>query len=64
MCSRERRRGLALLERSEAEAAMQAGTLVIWDTPPLPCDLSAVYVRHLTSVGLPRRRQHQLRLDD
>ena len=37
--------GLALLERSEAEAAMQAGKLVIWDTPPLWCDLSVVYAR-------------------
>jgi len=37
--------GLALLERSEAEAARQTGTLVVWDTLPLWCDLSAVYAR-------------------
>jgi DNA-binding transcriptional LysR family regulator len=37
--------GLALLERSEAQAAMQAGKLVIWDTPPLWCDLSVAYAR-------------------
>ena len=37
--------GLALLERSEAEAAMQAGKLVVWDTPPLWCDLSVAYAR-------------------
>ena len=37
--------GLALLERSEAEAAMQAGKLVIWDTPSLWCDLSVAYAR-------------------
>ena len=37
--------GLALLERSEAQAAMQAGKLVLWDTPPLWCDLSVVYAR-------------------
>jgi DNA-binding transcriptional LysR family regulator len=37
--------GLALLERSEAQAAMQAGKLVIWDTPSLWCDLSVAYAR-------------------
>jgi DNA-binding transcriptional LysR family regulator len=37
--------GLALLERSEAEAARQAGKLVIWDTPPLRCALSIAYAR-------------------
>jgi DNA-binding transcriptional LysR family regulator len=37
--------GLALLERSEAEGARQAGKLVIWDAPPLPCDLSVAYAR-------------------
>jgi DNA-binding transcriptional LysR family regulator len=37
--------GLALLERSEAEAARQAGKLVMWDTPPLWCDLSVAYAR-------------------
>jgi DNA-binding transcriptional LysR family regulator len=37
--------GLALLERSEAQAAMQEGKLVIWDTPPLWCDLSVAYAR-------------------
>jgi DNA-binding transcriptional LysR family regulator len=37
--------GLALLERSEAEAARQAGQLVIWDMPPLRCDLSIAYAR-------------------
>jgi DNA-binding transcriptional LysR family regulator len=37
--------GLALLERSEAEAARQAGQLVLWDTPPLWCDLSIAYAR-------------------
>jgi len=37
--------GLALLERSEAEEARQAGTLVVWDTPPIWCDLSLAYAR-------------------
>lgn len=37
--------GLALLERSEAEAARPAGKLVVWDTPPLWCDLSVVYAQ-------------------
>jgi DNA-binding transcriptional LysR family regulator len=37
--------GLALLERSEAEAARQAGTLVVWEAPPLWCDLSVAYAR-------------------
>jgi DNA-binding transcriptional LysR family regulator len=37
--------GLALLERSEAQEAMQAGKLVVWDTPPLRCDLSLAYAR-------------------
>jgi DNA-binding transcriptional LysR family regulator len=37
--------GLALLERSEAEVARQAGNLVIWDTPPLWCNLSVAYAR-------------------
>ena len=37
--------GLALLERSEAQAAMQVGKLVIWDTPPLWCVLSVAYAR-------------------
>ena len=33
------------MERSEAEAARQAGTLVVWDTPPIWCDLSLAYAR-------------------
>lgn len=37
--------GLALLERREAEAAIQAGKLVIWDTPSLRCDLAIAYAR-------------------
>lgn len=34
-----------MLERREAEAAIQAGKLVIWDTPSLRCDLAIAYAR-------------------
>jgi len=32
--------GLALLERSEAEQAAREGSLVIWPSDPIPCELS------------------------
>jgi DNA-binding transcriptional LysR family regulator len=37
--------GLALLEASEAQAAVIAGKIVTWQPQPLRCDLSLVYAR-------------------
>jgi DNA-binding transcriptional LysR family regulator len=37
--------GLALLEASEAQAAVRAGTIVVWQPAALRCDLSLVYAR-------------------
>jgi DNA-binding transcriptional LysR family regulator len=35
--------GLTLLEQSEAQDAARAGKLVVWETEPIPCDLSFAY---------------------
>ena len=36
--------GIALLEKTEAEEAAQAGKAVIWPTDPIRCDLSFIYL--------------------
>jgi DNA-binding transcriptional LysR family regulator len=38
--------GLALLERTEAEDAMQGGKITIWDHQSFDCDLSFAYLRN------------------